>query len=175
AARAIGGALAIALAAGQVDVEHVDLVVAGDDPARGVDEERAVSQPLLAFGGTGLAGRIDDQGAEQEPDTELARQLAHAGEERVVGFAPCLVAPALAALDQVARLGGHDEIGAEIARPAHQLADLPQIGLRIGAGGELDAARSKFRAHRAIPSFGSSLPARSSATISSQPPICSPS
>src|SRR5712691_3619283 len=79
----IGVALAIALAAWQVDVEHVDLVVARDDLARAIDEERAVGEPLLAFDGAGLASGIDDQRAEQEPDAQLPRQFAHAGEERV--------------------------------------------------------------------------------------------
>ncbi len=83
-----------------------------------------------------------------------------------------------AALDEVARLGGHDEIGAGVARPADEVADLPQIGLGVGAGGELDAGRRERpqgRRHAPIPSLASSLPARSSATMSSQPPICSPS
>jgi hypothetical protein len=38
-------ALAVALAAGQVDVEQVDLVVAGADLALGVDEVGAVPDP----------------------------------------------------------------------------------------------------------------------------------
>ena len=47
-ARAIGGGLAVALGAADVDVEHVDLVVAGADRAVGADEERAVDEAAVA-------------------------------------------------------------------------------------------------------------------------------
>src|ERR1051326_903315 len=40
-------ALWIALATRQIDVEHVDLVVAGDEAALRVDQEWAVGEPLL--------------------------------------------------------------------------------------------------------------------------------
>ena len=45
-ARLVIGGLAIALAAGQIDVEHVDLVVAGEHVAVGPDQERAVDGAL---------------------------------------------------------------------------------------------------------------------------------
>src|SRR6266480_6129411 len=61
AARTIGVALAVALAARQIDVEHVDLVVAGDDRALGIDQEGPVGEPLLPRIGAGLAGWIDHE------------------------------------------------------------------------------------------------------------------
>ena len=45
-ARLIVGGFAIALAAGQIDVEHVDLVVAREHIAVGPDQERAVDRLL---------------------------------------------------------------------------------------------------------------------------------
>src|SRR6185312_8647728 len=91
---------------------------------------------------------------DQNPGAGLARQVAHAGEEKVVCLAPGLVAAALSALDKVADLGRRD---------------------KAGAGGELNAGGGERFGHGAIPSLGSRPPARSSATMSSQPPICSPS
>ena len=43
-ARPVAARLAIALAAFEIDVEHVDLVVARDDLAAAVDQERAVGR-----------------------------------------------------------------------------------------------------------------------------------
>src|SRR6185436_15992520 len=88
---------------------------------------------------------------------------------------PRLVAAPLAALDEIGDLGGGDQVGPGVARLADQAGNDFQIGLGIGAGGELDAGGGEGLAHAPRPSFGSSLPARSSATMSSQPPICSPS
>ena len=73
-ARPVVARLAIALAAGEIDVEHVDLVVARDDLAVRVDQERAVGR---------LVGRnLDRQRADMEIDSKLARQLAEAWRAR---------------------------------------------------------------------------------------------
>src|SRR5262249_16816685 len=134
-ARLVGVALAIAFAAGQVDVEHVDLVVARDNAALRIDQEGAVGEPLLAPGllkvGAGLAGRVHTERTDKDPGPRLACQVAPTTEKRIVGLAPCLVAASLAALDEIADLRRHDEIGARIARLPDQPRDLAQIGLRI--------------------------------------------
>src|SRR5215475_7766969 len=60
--------LAIALAAGEIDIEHVNLVVTRDDLARGIDQERAVG---------GAIGRdLDRERANMQPDRQRTRELA---------------------------------------------------------------------------------------------------
>src|SRR5215470_17947958 len=68
----VGVALAIALATRQIDVEHVDLVVARDDRARRIDEKRPVREAGLAGHGVGLTSRVDHQGADQQPRLRFA-------------------------------------------------------------------------------------------------------
>ena len=75
--------LAIALAAAEIDVEHVDLVVARDDLALAVDQERAV--------GRFFRQQFDGQRPDVKEDTELARKLA----EGARGSHRSLPAPAL--------------------------------------------------------------------------------
>src|ERR1700757_279215 len=70
---------------------------------------------------------------------------------------------------------GHDKTGAAVARPPHQIRDDADIGLVIPRGSELHAGYSEGAVHFVLPSLASSSPARSSATNSSEPPICSPS
>ena len=162
----VGVALAVAFAARQVDVEHVDLVVARDDRAARVDQKRAVRQPVLLRGSLRLAGRVDDQRTEQQPRPGLARQLAHRrrGTGRPPRAAPSRAA--LAALDQVGVLGGQDEIGAGVARPPHQIGDRRRLGSMIRPGRELDAGgRERLPLMRRSPASESSSPARSSATM----------
>src|SRR5881397_2710493 len=77
AAGAVGIALAIAFATRQIDVEHMNLVVAGDDAALRVDQEGAVGEPLLARIGAGLAGRVYDERPDEDPRPDLAREIAH--------------------------------------------------------------------------------------------------
>ena len=71
-ARPVAARLAVALAAGEIDVEHVDLVVAGDDLALRIDQERAV--------GGALRRNLDGERADVKMDAELARQRAERGE-----------------------------------------------------------------------------------------------
>src|ERR1700741_2743570 len=77
-------------------------------------------------------------------------------------------------LGEAGVLGRHDEIGAAVARPPHEIRDDPDVGLVIARRGELNAGNSEGAAHFALPSLASSWPARSSATNSSEPPTCSP-
>src|SRR6516162_742133 len=117
----VGVAFAIALAAREVDIEHVDLVVTPDDRTAWIEEKRAVGESRLTRSCTGLAARVDHQRADQKPRPGLLRDGAHAGEEGIVGLAARLFAAALAALDKVRRLGRHDQISAAVARPADQV------------------------------------------------------
>ena len=74
-ARTVVARLAIALAAGEIHVEHVDLVVARDDLALAVDQERAVGRLFRQ--------QLDGQRTDVKEDAELARKLAEGGEARV--------------------------------------------------------------------------------------------
>src|SRR5579862_2916761 len=77
-AGAIIAGFAVALAAGKIDVEHMDLVVAGGDVALAVDQEGTVR---------GLFRRRSDRKrADMDVDAELARDLAQRRQRRVVLF-----------------------------------------------------------------------------------------
>ena len=60
----------VALAAGEIDVEHVDLVVARADLAAGPDQECAVRRLLRR--------ELDEQRADMEMNAKLARQRPEA-------------------------------------------------------------------------------------------------
>ena len=156
----------------QIDVEHVDLVVAGDDGAVGIDQERAVGEPPLALGAPGspaMSMTSEPSQAARRRSRAPARERPRAPDRRL---AARLLAPAPAGFDEVADLGRHDEIGAAVARSADQLARPRGYWARARdpAVNWMQAA-VKAPLICASPSLGSSLPARSSATRSSQPPI----
>ena len=65
-ARLVIGGLAIALAAGQIDIEHMDLVVAGEQIAVRPDQERAVDGALRR--------KAQRQRADMEMDIQFRRQ-----------------------------------------------------------------------------------------------------
>src|SRR5512142_1766248 len=97
----------------------------------------------------------------------LAREIAKRGEHGMrILKSRFLVAQRAFRLDHVADFGRHDEIGAGIARAAHELARGANIRLDLAAGVELDTGRLE-NGHGLMPSSGSSLPARSSAARSS--------
>ena len=74
-ASAVVAQLAIALAAREIDVEHMDLVVAGDDLAVGRDQEGAVRR---------LVGRdLDGERADMKIDAEGAGKIAKGGKRGV--------------------------------------------------------------------------------------------
>ncbi len=73
-AGAVGGGFAIRLGGGDVDVEHVDLVVAGGDLAVGRDQVGAVGETAVGVGG------LDAEGTDGEPDVEGRGLGAQGGE-----------------------------------------------------------------------------------------------
>src|SRR6185295_11349076 len=76
--RTVVARLAIALAAGQIDVEHMDLVVAREDVALRIDQERTIG---------GAIGRYPDRkGTDVHVDAELTRDLAQRGQRWVCLF-----------------------------------------------------------------------------------------
>ena len=123
AARAEGVALAVAFAAGEIDIEHVDLVVAGDDRAAGIDEIGAVGEAPFAFRRSGFARQVDGERADQQPNPGLSRDLAQRGEHGMVRLVARLLAPQFAdRLGEAGVLGRQDKIGAAVARPPHEIA-----------------------------------------------------
>ncbi len=150
---------AVALAAGELDIEHVDLVVALRDRAVGGDEEGSVGEPLVAI----LAAH--HRRSQQQPGAGLARELAEGGEHRVIGFVSRFFdSQRPLRLHHVAHFGRHDQRGACIARAADEVAGGGDVRLGLARRGELDAGGGEGGAHaREIPSLASSLPARSRA------------
>ena len=68
AARPARGGLAVALASGEIDVEHMQLVVARGDLAFGIDQIRAV--------GDARRVELDGERADMQEDAELAGERA---------------------------------------------------------------------------------------------------
>src|ERR1700761_4857547 len=52
-------ALEIPFAIGEIDIEHVNFVITGDNGAARVDQIRTVCQPALAFWYRSFAGNVD--------------------------------------------------------------------------------------------------------------------
>src|SRR5690606_30050448 len=164
----IGARFPVGLAALEVDVEHVQLVVAGDDPARRIEQEGAVRDPLRLD--------LDGQRAGKEPSTRLARQIPERGQRIVSVLRLRLVEdPAPPRLQHADILGRQDEIGAGIARTPDQFGDLPHAVADLRLRRILDAGDRKALRHLPSPRIESSLPARSRAWRSSQPPTWRPS
>jgi hypothetical protein len=65
--------LAVALAAGKVDIEHMQLVVARGDAALGIDQIRAVRDPRLV--------ELDGDRADMQPNSKVARERLGPGEQ----------------------------------------------------------------------------------------------
>ena len=127
----IGGRFAPALAAGQVDVEEVDLVVGGDDVAVGIDDEGAV--------GDLVAGAHGDR-ADMHDDAPLAGDLAQGGEGRVALLGADLVEQGGAgALDERGHLRRLHVVGALPGGLAHEGDCCVAVGERIAPGAHLDA------------------------------------
>ena len=144
-ARAIAARLAIALAAFQVDVEHVDLVVARDDLAAPVDQEAAVHRLV----GRGLHG----ERADMDVDAERARKLAERRQRGVVLLRHDLGEQALArALQDVGHLGRLHVVGAAFLRLADHLHGRVHVVGRRAPRAHLDQADAEGRAtvHAAV-------------------------
>jgi hypothetical protein len=159
---------AVALAVGEIDVEHVDLVVARDNLAARIDQEGAVGR---------LVGRyLYGQRSDVQPDRELARKLAEHGEAGVAFLRDdCAKQSLTARFHDVGHLGGEHVVRAPLLGLADQLGGGVQIGLRRAPGAHLDEAGAERRllagrlrhvadlAAAGSASSGSSLPASSSA------------
>src|SRR3546814_16564950 len=75
AAGLIGRALAVDVAVADLDVEHGDLRVAGDDLAAVVEQEAAVRHPVFRH--------LDRDRADQQPDAELGGEAAERRQDLV--------------------------------------------------------------------------------------------
>ena len=135
-ARAVGGGFAVALAAVERDVEHVDLVVAGADAALRADEERAVDEAAVRVAAL-QAERADD-----EPEAELGRDGAEPGEGRVLGLRhqDRVLAGAVGG-DDVRAFGRQRQRGAAGGRLADERLGRGEVDGRVVAGAELDQRR----------------------------------
>ena len=159
AAGAEGGGFAVALPRAEIDVEHVDLVVARDDAAVRAEEQAAVDEAIVAGG-----VRFQQEAADQQPDAQVGGDGAEASERQVLGLAGQQRGLAGAAgADEVGAFGGEDQPRALAGRVADQRLGLGEVGGGIVAAAELDQAG----AQRQPASSGSSLPARSRAERSS--------
>ena len=160
-ARLIIGGFAVALAARQIDVEHVDLVVACDHRAVRSDQERAVDRPL--------GRRAQRQRADMEMDFQFRRQRPIGFERKVVLFTGEMFEQRLAVdLHHVAHLGGEHIVGALGGGFANQFCSLREARFRQQPGAHLHhgGGEGEVSAHELAfspASSESSLPARSSA------------
>ena len=160
-ARLIVGGFAIALAARQIDVEHVDLVVAGDHVAVRSDQERAVDGPLRRS--------AQRQRADMEMDFQFRRQRAIGLQRKVVLLGGEMFEQRLAVkLHHVAHLGGLHIVGALRGGLPNQLGALFEAWLRQQPGAHLHhgGGEGEVSAHELAfspASSESSLPSRSSA------------
>ena len=160
-ARAIAARLAIAFAAFEIDVEHVDLVVARDDLAAPVDQEGAVC---------GLVGRhLDGERADMDVDAERARQLAEGRKARVLLLGHDRGEQLFArGFEDVGHLRRLYVIRAAGLRLADQLRGGVHVGGRRASRAHLDEADAEGRTAvhvnlRQPASMASSLPSCSSA------------
>ena len=155
---------AVALAAGQVRVEHVNLVVVRGDGSLGRDQDRAA--------GHGLAVEPNGKGAGQQPCPGLYREVAECA-QRGMCFLGLGAGANLARVVDHHRdvLGGEDELGATFARRADRRRRGIYVAPHVIARVELDAGEREPRLHYGLRS-ASSRPARSSATMVSQSPRC---
>ncbi len=160
--RGIERGFPVPFAGGQVHVEHVDLVVGRRHRAVGADQGRAVGELAI------LAPH--QRRADQDPDAHFAGQGAQTQDAGVfLQRSHGLEQPGLVTLQDVGPLGRGDELRPNRRGLAHQ-------GLCLGEGGVLAGGRAQLdeggleggHAFRR----GSSWPLRSSAIISSQPPMC---
>ena len=138
-ARPVAARLAIALAAFEIDVEHVDLVVARDDVALAVDQEGAVR---------GLLGRdLHGERADMDVDAERAREFAEGRERRVVLLRHDGGEQLLArALHDVGHLGRLHIVGAAGLGLADHLRGRVHVTAGVRAGAHLDQADAELRA-----------------------------
>src|SRR6185295_4574629 len=177
--------LAVALAAGKVDIEHMQLVVARGDAALGIDQIRTIGDPRLI--------ELDGDRADMQPNSKVARERLGPGEQ-------CALAFALGRGEHELRFELHDPgvlrrlhilraaFGCapdqgfglvEIWRDCPARAELHQPGTKASLplathGSEASASSPKADVSSMLASQSLSLPSRSSAASSSWPPTWRP-
>src|SRR6516162_2031581 len=135
----------------------------------------AVGEPAFALPRVEFPGQVDSERADQQPNSRFPRHLAQGGQHGMVRLVARFFTTQFAnRLREPGVLGRHDKIRAVVACAPHEIGDDTDVGLVIARRGELYTRGSESVAHLALPSLLSSSPARSSATSSSEPPICSP-
>src|SRR5438552_4164472 len=83
-----------------------------------------ISERPFAFHGPRFSRKINGQRADQQPNPCLLRNLAQGCKHRMVHLVTRLFAPQFAdRLGETGVLRRHDEFGAAIARPTHEIRD----------------------------------------------------
>ena len=160
-ARLVIGRFAITLAAFQIDVEHVDLVVAREHVALGPDQEGAVDRLLRR--------EAQCQRTDMKMDFQLAGERAVRFQRKIVLFGGDMLEQRLAVkLHHVAYLRGKHIVGALRGCLSDQSGALleAQLGQKRGAHLHHRGSEGLIVAHGEAfspVSIASSLPARSSA------------
>ena len=122
----VGVGFAIALATGEIDIEHVDLVVARGDVALAIDQEGAVCRLLRR--------RLDGKRAEMDVDRKPSRDLAQSRQSRILLFAEDFREQALAlVLEHVGHFRRLHVIGATALGFVDAGQHSGEIGLRLQA------------------------------------------
>ena len=145
--------------AAQHHVKQVDLGIAGGDGAGGIDQETAVDEFF--------ADALQGQAAQLHPHAGAGGSGANGGEHHVIGFAADLAGRAgPVAIEQAAHFRGKDDLRALGGGLGNLGRKLFSLDGRNKAGAGLDQGNGQRHATSSV----SSLPARSSARRSSQPP-----
>ena len=153
----VGVRFAPRFAVRQVDVEQMDLVVAGRDLPVGIDQHGPVGE---------LLARAQRQRADVDPDPMPARGLAQRREGRVALLGRGLLEQGgPVPLEDVGHLRRLDERGARLRGLAHEADRVVPVSGRVASGPHGHARRDERLGHgRGLPqaaSMGSSSPRRS--------------
>src|SRR5206468_2006490 len=154
----------------KLDVEHMYLVVARDDPARRVNQIGTIAKLLLH-----RHAHLDR--TEQEPGASFARRCP-TGRQHGVALFSLRLGQGVSAVgaNETGVLRRHDKIGAGIAGKSCLFTHKRYVFGRLVADIGLDQAGLEH-SHGGCPgwaSSASSLPSRSRSESSSDPPICWP-
>jgi hypothetical protein len=126
----VGGRLTPALARGKGDIEHVDLVVASDDFAFGVDHERTVGPATVVA--------KHRERSERDPQPGAGRRLAHLRQHRVVGLCDDLPGrPAAVAIEQPRHFRCEQHRCSALRRVSDSPDERFGVRLRLDAAGHL--------------------------------------
>ena len=152
-----GARFPVALAAFEIDVEHMDLVVDRNRPAPVIQQERAIDSPFVIQ-------KLDHQGSGQKPDAEFRRDLAIGGKGRflILGL-DNLGTLAPAALHQIDDFGQADQLRALAVGFPDKFRRKGDIPADVGGRGELRASDFQYVGHADFSSIESNLPSASNA------------